>query len=41
MAKKRKAFRRPDEEEQAILEGMRVRLITPEERHHFDELVVD
>ena len=41
MAKKRKAFRRPDEEEQAILEGMSVRLITPEERQHFDELVVE
>jgi len=40
MAKKEKAFRRPDKEEQAVLEGVSVRLITPEERQRFDELLV-
>ena len=40
MAKKGKSFRRPDKEEQAILEGLSVRVVTLEETKHFDELIV-
>ncbi|MFM6682922.1 MAG: ISAs1 family transposase [Dolichospermum sp.] len=39
MGKKKKAFRRPDAEEQEILDGLEVRLIEPEETARFNELV--